>query len=485
MQARTTRAVSARTDLLAHCTRATDAPALEAPARTLTWRELDAHSERVARALALHGVRPGDRVACFAHNSVEHVLAFLATWRMGAVWVPINPGYQRGELDHVLDDATPILTLVDAPLAHRPSLPLLSLLAHADDTAPATPNVPPADDPSGDDETALLIYTSGTTGKSKGCMLSARNVVEATSSLMAAWGVGAHDTLVHALPLFHVHGLCVALCGALMTGARVRLLERFSPAAVADALTQGGTVFMGVPTMYRRLLDDSGPAVAPALARARLLCSGSAPLPAGDFEDLLARTGQRVVERYGMSETLITCTNPLDGARKPGTVGRPLPGVSVRIVDDELWVKGPGVMSGYWNNAQATAEAFADGWLKTGDAARIDDDGYVTILGRTATDFVKVGGYKVSTREVEDALRSHPLVDDVAVVGVPDREWGERIIACVVARGPAPSLESLAAHVALANHKHPRGLLVVDELPRNAMGKVQKRALAQQAATHT
>jgi acyl-CoA synthetase (AMP-forming)/AMP-acid ligase II len=441
-----------------------------------SWRALDDESTHAARALMAHGVKVGDRVAVYASSPREVVIAFLGALRAGAVWVPINPGYQRAELDHVLEDAAPIVTLVDEPLAHRPSLTLGALLATQVDERTALPTE------RDDDALTLLIYTSGTTGKSKGCMLSARNVVDATASLMSAWGMSERDTLVHALPLFHVHGLCVALCGALLSGARVHLLPKFTAEGVLDALARDGTVFMGVPTMFRRLLDQPDDAIA-ALGRARLLCSGSAPLPASDFEELRTRTGQRVVERYGMSETLITCTNPLEPAhgRRAGTVGQPLPGVRIRVVDDELWLQGPGVMSGYWNNPVATRESFEDGWLKTGDAVQISADGYVTILGRAATDFLKVGGYKISTREVEDALRSHPRVKDVAVVGMPDREWGERVVACIVPRGAPPSLAELQDHVQLHSAKKPRALLVVDELPKNAMGKIQKKLLAARA----
>jgi acyl-CoA synthetase (AMP-forming)/AMP-acid ligase II len=429
---------------------------------------------------------------------------FLATWSLGAVWVPINPAYGDAERAHILADCAPALLLHDDAAV----------------VMPPAPDVAPVIAAGGADALALLIYTSGTTGKSKGCALTQQNVIDATRALMARWHMSERDVLVHALPLFHVHGLCVALVGALLSGARVVLLPRFDVDAVARAFApapagESATVFMGVPTMYRRLLDAlqaPGPAaqqLAHALRGARAFMSGSAPLPAADFAAFHAATGHEIVERYGMSETLITLSNPLDpreGPRKPGTVGTPLAGVHVRIVDDELWVRGPGVMRGYWNDAAGTARTFVeeDGarWLKTGDAAAIDDDGYVTIRGRLTTDFVKVGGYKVSTREVEDALRTHPRVADVAVVGVPDREWGERLVACVVPSSPSSSLSSspssspggaeapaqvallaeLQAHAALAPHKLPRALLVVDALPKNAMGKVQKRVLASRAA---
>ncbi len=428
--------------------------------------------------LQARGVVAGDRVCAQLPNNTDHIAQFLACWRIGAVWVPINTSYGADEVQHVLDDATPTLVLGSA----------------------LTPRAPPA--PRDHDDLALLMYTSGTTGKSKGCALSANNVVDAVASLMQAWEVSAHDTVVHALPLFHVHGLCVALCGALLSGARVTLLEKFSPAAVVRAIADGGTVFMGVPTMYRRLLEhlDNHPEHCAVLSRARLFCSGSAPLPVADFQAWFARTGHHIVERYGMSETLITLSNPLHGTRKAGTVGLPLAGVEVRIVDDELWVRGPGVMRGYWHNADATRAVFDppaqrdteardteapgdhDRWLKTGDAARIDADGYLTILGRIGVDFAKVGGFKVSLVEVEQALSVHPRVAEVAVVGVPDSVWGERLVACVVVTGAPMTLAELTAGLTLASHKHPREVVVVDALPKTALGKVQKKRLAQQLA---
>lgn len=434
--------------------------------RTFTWAALDDASRAFATwERDAHGVQRGDRVAVIAAHGVDAVVSLLAHHRAGIVHVPVNPAYRGAERAHVVDDCGAKLVL-DPPL-----------LASARTGARA-------DDPLHDDDIALLIYTSGTTGKSKGCVLTAANVEGAIDALSSLWEIDARDTIVNALPLFHVHGLCVALHAALLKGAKTRLLSKFTGPAIVDAIAHvddGRAVFMGVPTMYRRLLDHLAqhPDDARVLSRARLFTSGSAPLPAADLEEFEQRTGHRILERYGMSETLITLSNPLHGARKAGTVGKPIAGVEMRLVDGELQVRGPGVMREYWNVPQATHATFSDdGFLRTGDLVSVDDDGYVTILGRASTDFVKVGGYKVSTREVEDRIATFPGVREVAVIGVPDREWGQRIVACLVVNGPPPSLEELQQHLAIAQHKWPREIWILDVLPRNAMGKVQKNVLA-------
>jgi acyl-CoA synthetase (AMP-forming)/AMP-acid ligase II len=328
-------------------------------------------------------------------------------------------------------------------------------------------------------------------------------------ALVDAWEIDDRDVIVHALPLFHVHGLCVALLTALTAGATVRLLPRFSVEGVLAAFAGGeedgpgtdatlprrGTVFMAVPTMIRRLLDhfERQPDAGRRCGSARLFCCGSAALPAADLEAFERATGHRIVERYGMSETLITLSNPLRGERRAGTVGMPLPGVETRVVDDELWVSAPSVMRGYFGDPDQTRRVFvveSEGaerrWLRTGDMARVSGDGYVSIVGRLSTDVVKVGGHKVSTREIEEQLATHPLVAEVAVVGVPDAEWGERLVACVVPRLPqtALTLEALQAHLQVAKHKLPRQLLLLEALPRNAMGKVTKAALVAAATRH-
>ena len=459
------------------------------------------------------GVQPGERVAVLSRSSWETVVMLVTSLRSGFVYVPINPGYQEDELQHVLDDSgasvlfvdgfdgasSDVLARVRRPMDLRlvimageeasplpvPQQTLTSLLRDAPDNADAAA-LP------GDDDLAMLIYTSGTTGRSKGCMHTYRSLDAGISALMQLWQVSPSDHVVNALPLFHVHGLCVAMLGALQSGATVELL-RFSAEGVLDACARGGTVFMSVPTMVTRILAllDKHPSAASAFLATRLFTCGSAALFGADLLEFEGRTGLRILERYGMSESLITLSNPLDGERREGTVGRPVPGTDIRVVDDELQVAAPGLMQGYWQRPAQDAEVLAvdpDGrrWLRTGDIVRVDDDGYVRIVGRASQDILKVAGYKLSTREIEEALATHPAVADVAVVGVLDAEWGERVVACVV---PAPSwtgplddrlLADLQRHVRLQEAKKPRGLHVVDALPRNALGKVQKHVLKEQ-----
>lgn len=343
----------------------------------------------------------------------------------------------------------------------------------------------------------MLIYTSGTTGKSKGVALSYKALADNTASVTGLWRFAPEDRLVLALPLFHVHGLVLGVTGMLVNGLTLLLEPRFDPARVVEAFaSEGATVLMGVPTMYVRLLEhlDAHPEAADALRKARLFTAGSAPLPAADFEAFRAKTGHAILERYGMSETLFTLSNPYDGERRPGTVGRATPGSSVRIVDDEgrdtadgelgeIVVKSDGMMSAYWGREADTAASFRDGWFLTGDVARRAADGYVTIVGRKSVDVIKSGGYKIAAREIEDVLRRHPKVKDAAVVGLEDRVWGQRIAAALVlADGcePVAACAEVAAFAAehLADYKKPRDVVALPELPRNALGKVQKHLLA-------
>jgi malonyl-CoA/methylmalonyl-CoA synthetase len=352
-------------------------------------------------------------------------------------------------------------------------------------------------DPAADDaDTALLVYTSGTTGKSKGAALSFSAVVANTEALMALWRVSSSDRLVLTLPLFHVHGLCIGVHGALLTGLTLLLSERFQAEEVVRAFAeQGATIFMGVPTMYVKLLEllRERPEAGKALARGRLFTAGSAALPAADFEEFERLTGHRILERYGMTETLFTLSNPYDGERRPGTVGRPVPGCEVRIVEEngeeaapgapgEILVRGDSLMTEYWDRPAETAAAFQEGWFATGDVARRDADGYVRIVGRNSVDVIKSGGYKISAREIEDLVATHPGVREVAVVGAPDRMWGERIVAAVVLRETAGG-DAIAREVTdlcakrLADYKRPKEVRIFEELPRNALGKVQKHRI--------
>jgi acyl-CoA synthetase (AMP-forming)/AMP-acid ligase II len=449
-------------------------------------------------------VSTGARVAVVGHGGADMLIAVAAGLAAGIVVVPVNPGYRAGELRHVLTDTgsalvvdarsgeqarDPILVEVATDLG-LPVVAIAALVGPADDTGDDDDDA----DVGSDDDPAMLITTSGTTGRSKGCTHTRRTLREGLSPLMALWGIGADDVVLNGLPLFHVHGLCVAGLGPLQAGATVRLLERFSPEVVRDGIAAGGTVLMCVPTMIHRLIAwlDAHPDDAAVFSRLRLVTCGSAPLSADQLEAFRARTGLTVLERYGMSETLITLSNPLVGERVPGAVGRPVPGTRIRVVDDELQVQTPGLMRGYWGRPDADAEVFvddADGrWLKTGDAVTVDDDGVVRIVGRLSQDILKVGGFKLSTREIEDEIARHPAVAEVCVVGLPDAEWGERVCAAVVMRpGHTLTLAELQAAVDLTAVKKPRALVVLETLPRNAMGKVLKpevkaRALAMTAA---
>jgi acyl-CoA synthetase (AMP-forming)/AMP-acid ligase II len=457
---------------------------------------VSAIARALSHALGARGLRRGDRVLWVVRSSIDAVLVLLGALRGGFIVVPVNAGYQQAELSHVLADSGAALVVVDG--AHdvvdavAGSIPVVScaaLLAEARDRVEAGHDLHDPDlhdvDYSGrdDDDDALILYTSGTTGRAKGCVHTWRSLTAGLDALMQAWQIGPGDVVVHALPLFHVHGLCVALLGALAAGASVRLLPRFTPDGVIDAVAAGGTVFMAVPTMVHRMLHhlDEHPDEAAMLARLRLFTCGSAPLSAAQLTSMRERTGLTILERYGMTETLITLSNPLQGERRAGAVGWPLPGISVRIVDDELQVRADSLMRGYWNRPDADREVFLDDpegglrWFRTGDVVTADDDGYVHIVGRASQDILKVGGYKISAREIEEQLSLHDDVAEVAVVGLPDDEWGERVCAVVVAKaGRAPSLGTLQDSVRLQEAKKPRALVLVDALPRNGMGKVQK-----------
>jgi len=426
------------------------------------------------------------------------VAMLLGAYRAGMVAVPVNPRYRGAELRHVVEDCAAKLLLCDRALADERLAVLSEALPRrtVEDAAEldAVEATDPGDDRGlADDETALLVYTSGTTGRSKGVRLSLDAVVGNIGSLTTLWRWSSTNVLSLALPLFHVHGLCIGIHGALLHGMCVRLHRRFDPAAIVDDFDRGATVFMGVPTMYDRLLEhlDAHPEHGEVLARGRLFTAGSAALRPALLERWQAHTGHRILERYGMSETLITLSNPYEGERRPGAVGQPVPGCEVRVVDEagddvapgelgELWVRSPWLMQGYWGQAEATRAAFTDGWFRTGDVVVRDPDGPLRIVGRRSTDIIKSGGFKIAAPEIEEVLRGHPEVRDAAVVGLPDARWGERIGAAVVpAPGAAPSLEALAAWVAeqLADYKKPRQLELVDGLPHNALGKVQKPRL--------
>ncbi|WP_370946478.1 acyl-CoA synthetase [Amycolatopsis sp. cg5] len=442
--------------------------------QALTYERLAGVAGAIAAGL------PRDRVAVWATPTLHTSVAVVAALLAGVPAVPLNPKIGERELGHILADSEPSIVLAE-PGATLPdglaSLPRVDidltgdqreLPAEADDEAPA-----------------LIVYTSGTTGPPKGVVLPRRAITSTLDALEDAWQWTADDVLVHALPLFHVHGLILGILGPLRRGGSVRHLGRFSTEGIARELAGGATMMFGVPTMYHRIAGEvaANTALADALRGARLLVSGSAALPVHDHELITEATGQQVVERYGMTETLMNTSVRADGERKPGTVGVPLPGVELRLVGDaelgEIQVRGPNLFTEYLNRPDATAAAFDDGWFRTGDMATRDADGYVKIVGRQATDLIKSGGYKIGAGEIENALLDHPGVAEVAVTGEPDPDLGERIVAWVVPSGAEPSLEELAAHVArlLSPHKRPRVVRYLTELPRNDMGKVMKRAL--------
>jgi malonyl-CoA/methylmalonyl-CoA synthetase len=454
-----------------------DRPALRVGDRALSYGELREAAAGVARRL-----QGAERAAVWAEPSLETCVAVVGALCAGVPLVPLNPKLGESELRHILDDSAPELVL------GGPDGEPVDVDARGGDL--------PADDHHAE-HTALVIYTSGTTGRPKGALLPRRAIASNLDALADAWDWTEEDVLTHALPLFHVHGLGLGLLGPLRRGGELRHLVRFDPGAVAHALDDRATMLFGVPTMYHRLAtaatDDD--AVAGALGRARLIVSGSAPLPTPTFAAIEKATGQQIAERYGLTETLMNTAVRADGERRPGYVGCPLPGVELRLVADdgtdiqaaddetlgEVAVRGPNLFTGYLNRRDATAAAMRDGWFFTGDLATRAADGYLRIVGRRSTDLIKTGGYKVGAGEVEVALLEHPGVAEVAVTGEPDDDLGEKIVAWVVPEGDdGPTAQELADHVAgqLAPHKRPRDVRFLDELPRNAMGKVVKKQLS-------
>ena len=425
-----------------------------------------------AGGLASLGVRAGDRVGLYAANSLDWILAYLAGQRLGAVMVPFNPAYRSAEVEHILSDSDPILVLVDAERRqlvepHRPVVELGAIPLEE------PPGIPPLEAGS----PALIIYTSGTTGRPKGALLDHGNLLSQARGVIEAWRWTEADHLVHALPLFHLHGLAMGLHGTLLSGSSMTLIP-FEPAKVVSELLSGATMFFGVPAMYQRLCEhlDAHPA---DLRRVRLFVSGSAPLPPELFRRCEALLGQQPLERYGITEGGIVVSNPFEGPRRPGRVGFPLPGVEVRLGDrDEILLRGGQVFRGYWRNPNATAESFVDGWFRTGDLGEIDGDGSLAIRGRIK-ELIISGGFNVYPREVELVLEEHPAVVEVAVVGRPSERWGEEVVAFVVATGAPPAEEELIAFAQerLAKFKCPRAVHFLPELPRNAMGKVQRSQL--------
>jgi malonyl-CoA/methylmalonyl-CoA synthetase len=440
------------------------------------YADLEAESARFANLLRAAGLAPGDRVVAQIDKGPGAVFLYLGCLRAGLAYVPLNTAYQESEVAYFLADAEPKAAFCRAQSrAWFGAVPNLLELA---DAAGRPAEFRTVERAPGD--LAALIYTSGTTGRSKGAMVTHGNLSSNALALHRAWGFRPGDVLLHALPVFHVHGLFVALHTALANASPIIFLEKFDAPEVIRHLPRA-TVFMGVPTYYVRLLAEARLDRA-LCAGMRLFVSGSAPLPEDTFNEFRRRTGHTILERYGMSEAGMIASNPYEGERRAGTVGPPLPGVEVRVAGDpgEIEVRGPNVFAGYWRQPEKTREEFtADGWFRTGDIGRLSADGYLSIVGR-AKDLVISGGYNVYPKEVELVLDEFPGVAESAVFGVPHPDFGEAVTAAVVPKaGAALSEEALLAHVRakLANFKAPKRVHLVAELPRNAMGKVQKAVL--------
>lgn len=463
----------------------------------LTYGALAGAVEQMGAALLNLGVRPGDRVTAQVEKSPEALILYLACLWVGAVYMPLNTGYTPAEIDYFVGDAEPVLVVVD------PSAPMVEgvwpggakivtlgtdgtgglMAAMTSDRAPRYSAVP--------GDLAAMCYTSGTTGRPKGAMISRGALAANAHTLVDAWRFTADDVLIHALPIYHVHGLFVATNTVLAAGASTLFRTKFDACDVLAQMPRA-TVLMGVPTFYTRLLAEKDLG-AQACSKMRLFVSGSAPLLAETHQAFEARTSHAILERYGMTETLMNTSNPYDGARVPGTVGPPLPGVSVRIVDPEtgaqlhhgdigmIEVKGPNLFKGYWRNPEKTAADFrSDGYFITGDLGRIDEAGYVHIVGR-GKDLIISGGLNIYPKEVESEVNNLPGITESAVIGVPHADFGEGVVAVIVASGSvdeAAMMDALGAR--LARFKLPKAIIAVDALPRNAMGKVQKNLLRDQ-----
>jgi len=441
-----------------------DSVGLEWEARAYTFGELDVRSNRMANALLARGLAKGDRLAVHLANRIELIDLFLACVKLGVIFVPINVLYRDREIAHIVDDAEPRF-VIDAQ-----ALPGLAA------EAAAQPEGRPIEILDGDTP-AAIIYTSGTTGASKGAVLTHDNFAANAVNLTACWQIAERDRFLLALPLFHIHALGNGLHCWLVSGCRMRLLERFDHRTAVDELLDfRPTLFFGVPTVYVRLLETPRDVASTIGSGMRLFVSGSAPLPAHvleSFRDLFAHT---ILERYGMTETFMTCSNPYAGERRAGTVGFPLPGISVRIEDGELLVRGPNVFSGYWRRPEATAAAFtADGWFRSGDLASRSGDGYYTLMGRRS-DLIISGGFNIYPREIEELLLEQEGVREAAVVGEADAIRGEVPVAYIVGEADDEALTAVCREQ-LASFKVPRRFVRVETIPRTALGKVQKHLL--------
>jgi malonyl-CoA/methylmalonyl-CoA synthetase len=457
--------------------------------RELTFGEIRDRADRFADALRRRGVGVGDRVALYMANRVEFVDVFLACVRAGFVLVPINVLYREREIAHIVADSEPRLVVTTS--GNQGLLPAGSDVVTIDDlVADAMRGAAEYRRPQIDgDAPVAIVYTSGTTGRSKGAVLTHNNLAANATALVACWRITSDDRYLAALPLFHVHGLGNGVCSWLLSGCTMRLVERFDASRVLEWFEEySPTLFFGVPTMYVRLLDLPVDAARTIGHQMRLFVSGSAPLPAHVLESFQERFGHTILERYGMTETLMLTSNLLEGERRAGTVGYPLPGVSVTVRDSsgtalgaghvgQVLVKGPTLFAGYWRNPTATAAAFHDGWFATGDLGEFDTAGCLTLRGR-ATELIISGGFNIYPREIEELLLEQDGVREAAVIGAPDGRRGEVPVAYVVVDSGV-DVDRLRDECTrrLASFKAPRSIIKVDALPRNAMGKLQKHLL--------
>ncbi|MFQ6078188.1 MAG: class I adenylate-forming enzyme family protein [Thermodesulfobacteriota bacterium] len=464
----------------------------------VSYRELNQDSNRMANIFLDLGVRKGDRVLLYLPKSLGFVVAHLALQKIGAIAVPLNPGFKKAEMEYFLEDTEPTLVLSGseqeatikaispriATLVITTERPYqdLDFFRSAPDSVPKIEIEP--------EDTGLIIYTSGTTGKPKGAILTQKNSVHDVRNIIGIWEITESDVLCHALPLFHVHGLCFALHTALIAGSHLVMLDEFSPEAVINVLTKKEgdhvcTLFMAVPSMYGKMMDYVEEKV-PDFEHMRLWTSGSAPLLPRDFERVKRIFGKEPVEREGMSETGMNFSNPLGGVRKPGSIGLPLPDLQVRIVNPEtlaevvtgqtgeIWLKGPAITPGYWRKQEETAKAFENGWFRTGDLGRIDEDGYYYLTDRLKNIIIS-GGENISPKEVETVINQLDGVFESSVVGIPDEKWGEKVVAAIVTKPgsrvtPRKVQDFCKEH--LHNWKCPKEIVFLEELPKNRMGKV-------------
>lgn len=470
------------------------------PEQRVTCEALDRDARSMAGLLLERGVRTGDRVILFCPKSLAFVTTHLGLQYIGAVTVPLNPGFKRSEMAYFLDDADPALVVCSPDQAEGIQvIDARRSVLTVDTEGPWRP--PEGASPPSDrslpvaaalEDPSLIIYTSGTTGQPKGAVLTQGNLVHDARNIMGFWEITEADVLCHALPLFHVHGLCFALHTALLAGTHVVLLDRFEPDTVLELLSNREkdpvcTVFMAVPAVYAKLFEALGDRRLD-FSHVRLWASGSAPLLTRDFHRIREAFGKEPVEREGMSETGMNFSNPLHGVRKPGSVGVPLPGLEVRVVDPEMlrdvprgetgefWLRGPGITPGYWKKPEETAKTFCEGWFRTGDLGRVDEDGYHYLTDRIKHIIIS-GGENISPKEIEAVINRMEGVDESSVVGLPDAKWGEVVAAAVV---PRPGFEVTEENVIAACREHlhnwkcPKRVVLLKELPKNSMGKVLK-----------